>query len=70
MYEKPQYFTPYGLIRKKKNPSGKIALRPKVPGAPGQNSGVLPARKAIPQKQLSEKAAKLIAEALRAMLRE
>lgn len=64
MYEKPQYLTPDGYKRSGKNPLRPSQLRNELAKrAPQKQKG-----KTLGVKSLSPEAAKLIAEAIRAML--
>lgn len=73
MFEKPQYLTPGGYRRKSKNPNKKKILK-KVPlekNRASQNE-IFSAKhfQKNAQRGISEEAAKLIAQAIKGMLRE
>jgi hypothetical protein len=77
MYEKPQYITPDGYRRSSKNPYKKKVVKKAVRKTPaGKNSQL--SRKMLSVKQfqkdaqrgISKEAAKLIAQALKGMLKE
>jgi hypothetical protein len=72
MYERPQYMTPDGYRRKRANPSVESKQTP--PGEIQQRRlRFFAARKKVvargASREISDKAARLIAEALRAMLK-
>lgn len=73
MFEKPQYLTPGGYRRKSKNPNKKKILK-KVSIAKNRASQnkILSAKQfqKNAQRGISEEAAKLIAQAIKGMLRE
>ena len=64
MYEKPQYMTPGGLRRGNRNPSSEGTPLQKAPKKKG-----LTDTRITPGRKISPEAAKLIAEAIRCMLR-
>ena len=74
MYEKPQYFTPEGFKRSSKNPLRKKKLKKKV----SLNNSNSIRKKQLEkfaglqssQKGISKESAKLIAKAIRGMLKE
>jgi len=77
MYEKPQYLTPEGYRRSSKNPFKKKVVKKAAGKAPaGHNSQLT--RKMLSARQfqrdaqrgISKEAAKLIAQALKGMLKE
>ena len=77
MYEKPQYITPDGYRRSSKNPYKKKGVKKVVRKAPAEKNSQL-SRKMLSAKQfqrdaqrgISKEAAKLIAQALKGMLKE
>ena len=77
MYEKPQYLTPNGYRRKSKNPYKKKSVKKLVRRASSEKNS-LPSKKMLSAKQfqrnaqrgISEEAAKLIAQAIKGMLKK
>ena len=73
MYEKPQYLTPDGYKRLPKNPFGEknisksISPRPDLQKEAEQRALL---KKKIQSRKIDPKAAKLIAEAIKTMLRQ
>jgi len=65
MYEHPQYLTPNGFFRKRSNPTKSFITKSK------KNSALIakPKVKKSGRRGISDEAAKLIAEAIRSMLR-
>lgn len=73
MYEKPQYLTPDGYRRKAKNPNKKKAVKKVLTTKKGFSANkILTPGKLTNQAQkgISKEAAKLIAEAIKGMLRQ
>ncbi len=72
MYERPQFLTPDGYRRKRRNPSTDPLSRAEMIAAEKKRRFEAAKNTALAkkgQRQISDKAAKLIAEALRTMLR-
>jgi len=77
MYEKPQYLTPDGYRRSKKNPYQRKCVKEVIRKAPTEKKS-LSSQKMLSAKQfqrnaqrgISKEAAKLIAQALKGMLKE
>lgn len=77
MYEKPQYLTPSGYRRSMKNPNAKKGTRKTIQHNPIEQNSTA-SRKMLSAKQfqrnaqrgISKEAAKLIAQALKGMLKE
>ncbi len=73
MYEKPQYLTPDGYRRKKKNPDKKKPVKKALTTKKRLPAEQILSKKKLKnqgQKGISKEAAKLIAEAIKGMLHQ